>query len=83
MGANAKAFSVAFGKAIRAERLSKGLSQEEFAFRCNLDRTYISSIERGLVNPSVHIAWLIAIGLDIPLWELMQSAEAMVPKPEK
>lgn len=32
---------------IRSQRLHLGLSQEELADRCELDRTYISSVERG------------------------------------
>jgi transcriptional regulator with XRE-family HTH domain len=32
---------------IRERRRELGLSQEELADRCHLDRTYISSIERG------------------------------------
>ncbi len=39
-----------FGQAIRQERERLGLSQEEFAERANVHRTYISSIELG--NPS-------------------------------
>lgn len=83
MGATAKVLSVVFGKAMREERLAKGFSQEELAFRCNLDRTYISSVERGKVNPSIHIAWLIAVGLDVPLWILIKSAEELAANKEK
>ena len=83
MGATAKVLSVAFGKAMRAERMKKALSQEELAFRCDLDRTYISSVERGKVNPSIHITWLIARGLDVPLWVLIQSAEELAAESEK
>ncbi|GAB2555632.1 helix-turn-helix domain-containing protein [Spirosoma aerophilum] len=82
MGATAKVLSVAFGKAMRAERMNKGLSQEELAFRCNLDRTYISSVERGKVNPSIHITWLIAVALDVPLWLLVRSAEELATMQE-
>ncbi|MBC3788654.1 helix-turn-helix domain-containing protein [Spirosoma utsteinense] len=83
MGATAKVLSVAFGRAMREERLNKGLSQEELAFRCNLDRTYISSVERGKVNPSIHITWLIAVGLDVSLWVLIKSAEELASIKEK
>lgn len=39
-----------FGKAVRAGRIQLGLSQEKFAERCDLHRTYIGSIERGEAN---------------------------------
>ena len=41
------------GKRIKQLRLSRGLSQEEFAFRCDLDRIYITSLERGKRNISI------------------------------
>lgn len=44
---------IPFGKAIRAQRLELGLSQELLAERCGFDRTYISMLERGTRNPSL------------------------------
>lgn len=41
------------GKRIKELRLQQGMSQEEFAFKCNLDRTYITSLERGKRNVSL------------------------------
>jgi transcriptional regulator with XRE-family HTH domain len=41
---------VRFGKAIRKKRKGLGVSQEEFADMCGLDRTYIGGIERGERN---------------------------------
>jgi len=38
---------VRFGKALRKRRNKLGVSQEEFADLCELDRTYIGGIERG------------------------------------
>ena len=34
-----------FGSNLRKYRLARGLSQEEFASKCGLHRTYISAIE--------------------------------------
>lgn len=42
-----------FGQRVKSARLSMGLSQEKLAFECDLDRTYISSIERGKRNLSL------------------------------
>ena len=41
------------GLRIREIRQSKHLSQEDFSFEVGLDRTYISSVERGLRNISI------------------------------
>ncbi len=39
-----------FGSRVRELRQRAKLSQDEFAARCDLDRTYISGIERGKRN---------------------------------
>jgi len=44
---------VRFGKRIRELRQARGWSQETLGFESDLDRTYISGIERGLRNVSL------------------------------
>ena len=41
-----------FGEAVRQERKQLGVSQEDFAELCDVHRTYISQIERGVINIS-------------------------------
>ena len=41
---------LAFGKAVRQARKSQGLSQEDFADRCGIDRSYMGCVERGERN---------------------------------
>ena len=41
------------GENIRRHRRAAGLTQEELAHRANLDRTYLSDIERGIRNPTI------------------------------
>lgn len=40
------------GKRVKTARIDAGVSQEELAWQCEIDRTYISKIERGIANPS-------------------------------
>ena len=47
------AYLMKVGSSIREMRLLLKLSQEEFAKHCNLDRTYISDVERGQRNISL------------------------------
>ena len=59
-----------FGDRVRELRLSKGLSQEELAFRVKIHRTYIGGIERGERNPSLKNIVAIANALGVTLSEL-------------
>ena len=61
-----------FGNKIRELRKARGLSQEAFASLCDLDRTYISGIERGVRNISLANISLLAEALGISLSELME-----------
>lgn len=59
-----------FGERIRELRKARGLSQEAFADLCELDRTYISGIERGTRNPSLTAIETLAKALRISVGEL-------------
>ncbi|MGA3371061.1 MAG: helix-turn-helix transcriptional regulator [Terracidiphilus sp.] len=54
-----------FGARMRSLRQQRGLSQEELAFSCNLDRTYIGSVERGERNISLVNIHTIAAALGV------------------
>ena len=58
------------GGNVKALRLSHGLSQEELAFRADLDRTYISQIERGVSNPSILVLLKISVILGVEMVDL-------------
>lgn len=58
------------GKRIRALRLDMGLSQEAFADKCGIDRTYMSGIERGVRNPTLVVIYAISGGLEMDLSHL-------------
>jgi transcriptional regulator with XRE-family HTH domain len=62
---------VRFGKRVREKRTALGLSQEAFADKANLDRTYISGIERGKRNVAIRNIDAIAKALGVSMTELM------------
>jgi len=66
-----------FGIIIREERQRLGYSQEAFAEKASVHRTYMSSIERGKVQISIQIAHQLAEALEIPLSQLWQRIEGM------
>ena len=53
---------------------ARGISQEELAHRSDIDRSYMSSIERGTQNPGVMTVVQIAAGIGVSVAQL--SAEA-------
>ena len=59
-----------FGERVRELRKDKGLSQEALALACDLDRTYIGSVERGERNISLVNIHLIADALGVSVREL-------------
>ena len=61
---------VRFGRVVRRRRHKIGVSQEEFADMCGLDRTYMGGIERGERNLSLVNIEKIALGFRISLEEL-------------
>lgn len=61
-----------FGQRVRALRIAKGLSQEDLAELCNLDRTYISGIERGRRNLGLRNVAALAASLGVSLAQLFE-----------
>jgi len=63
---------VRFGKAVRKRRHRLGVSQEEFADMCGLDRTYLGGIERGERNVSLINIERVAKALRVSLSDLFR-----------
>ncbi|MBC2775839.1 helix-turn-helix transcriptional regulator [Rhizobium sp. AQ_MP] len=63
-----------FAKNLRKSRQAKGLSQEELAHLADIDRTYISSLERGLYSPTIEVLDKLARALGIQPEDLIKSA---------
>jgi transcriptional regulator with XRE-family HTH domain len=55
---------------IRRLRVDLGLSQEALAVDAEIDRTYVSRLERGLENPSVAVLEKLALALKANIVEL-------------
>jgi transcriptional regulator with XRE-family HTH domain len=67
--------SNAFGLAVRNRRDGLELSQEELGFRAELDRTYISMVERGVRSPSLNTVAKLAKALRTQASTLVAAAE--------
>jgi len=66
---------VALGAAIRVARLERGISQEELAALSSIDRSYMSSIERGAQNPGIATMVKVVRAMEMTLTELFAEAE--------
>ena len=68
-------FLAAFGRALRHTRESRGLSQEDLGLDAEVDRTYVSGVERGVRNPTVKTILRLARALGTTPSRLMRKAE--------
>ena len=66
-----------FGRTVRALREQTGLSQEAFAVKAGIHRTYVSSIELGKVQVSIRIAEQLAQALEVSLSKVWREVEKL------
>jgi DNA-binding XRE family transcriptional regulator len=66
---------VKLGAAIRAVRLEKQLSQEAFADKAGIDRSYVGGIERGEHNVAFINLLKIAEALEVNLSDVLINCE--------
>lgn len=59
------------GQSVRYLRQKKGISQEELAFRANLNMNSISMLERGLNNVKIKTLYSIATALDMDVEDIL------------
>ena len=73
----------AIGAVVREFRGRAGHSQERLSGECGFDRTYISRVERGIINPTVGRLWQIADALKTPLSQLTKRMELWIVNQER
>jgi transcriptional regulator with XRE-family HTH domain len=64
-----------FGAAVRRHRERAKLSQEDFADKAGIHRTYVSSIELGKVQVSIAVAQRLAEALEVPMSRIWKEIE--------
>jgi len=70
----------AFGEVLKRERNNKSFSQEELAHLSDLDRTYISMLERGKRQPSLKTIFMLASALNTLPSDMMINVEKLLDK---
>ena len=64
-----------FGLAVRRARREQGLTQQQLAEAAEVDRSYLSELERGTRNPTLTVQARLAAALSHRLSELIRPAE--------
>lgn len=69
-----------FGEVLKELRKQQKISQEKLAELCELDRTYISLLERGLRQPSLTTIFKISGALQLQPSLLIQKVQEIYEK---
>jgi transcriptional regulator with XRE-family HTH domain len=72
-----------FGRRLRILREAKGWSQEELADQCNIHRTYVSQLERGLKSPTIRLLWTICHRLAVTPSDYVREIEKAIGESDR
>lgn len=64
-----------FGKTVRRLREEAGYSQESFADRAKVHRTYMGTVERGETNLTLENIEKLALALELKIWQLLKEMD--------
>jgi transcriptional regulator with XRE-family HTH domain len=67
---------LAFGRNVARIRTEKEFSQDKLAEKADLDRTYLSGIERGVRNPGIKVVIRIARALGVTVDQLCKGVDS-------
>jgi transcriptional regulator with XRE-family HTH domain len=67
--------SAAFGRVLREQRNGAELSQEQLALIANVDRTFVSQMERGIRQPTLTTLFKLAKALQVQPSTLVSRTE--------
>lgn len=68
----------AFGAVLKQIRFEQNISQEKFALKIEMDRTYYASVEAGRRNISIENIEKISKGYHIPISEIFSRVETQL-----
>ncbi|MFP3448522.1 helix-turn-helix domain-containing protein [Pseudomonas putida] len=69
---------MAFGKVLRQRRKQAGLTQEKLAFEAEVQRNYVSLIERGIHQPTINVIFKLAAALKCKPSTLISEVESTI-----
>jgi len=69
-----------FGKVLRKLRKRAGLTQEQLGQEANLQRNYVSLMERGINQPTITTLFKLAKALNCPVSQIIIEVEESINK---
>lgn len=70
-----KNFKYILGRNIKAERMRKDITQEQFAELINMSLSYVSKLEQGLISPTAITLFKMSNILNIPMDEFFKGID--------
>lgn len=68
----------AFGKVLRQKRKEAGLTQEQLSYEADIQRNYVSLIERGIHQPTIAVLFRLAAALNCSPSQLIGEVEVIM-----
>ncbi|MNN56941.1 transcriptional repressor DicA [compost metagenome] len=68
----------AFGKVLRQKRKEAGLTQEQLSYEADIQRNYVSLIERGIHQPTITVLFKLASALSCSPTQLISEVELLM-----
>jgi transcriptional regulator with XRE-family HTH domain len=78
MGMPHENIAAIFGKVLREQRNARGISQEALALSANVDRTFVSQMERGIRQPTLTTLCKLSTALEIQPSTLVARVERLL-----
>ena len=66
-----------FGKVLAQLRKEHGVSQQELADNCNMERAFVSRMERAISQPTITVVFKIADYFEIKPSEMIEKLDSM------
>lgn len=70
--------AAAFGQVLRSLRRDAGLTQEQLALAAEVERNFVSLIERGVNQPSIRVIFKLGDALGVQPSKMMELVEARI-----
>ncbi|WP_332880419.1 helix-turn-helix transcriptional regulator [Pseudomonas alloputida] len=70
-----------FGKVLRQKRKEAGLTQEQLSYEADIQRNYVSLIERGVHQPTIVVIFKLAKALKCTPSSLVAEVESAISSP--